>query len=372
MRKLTEGDGGSWVNLSSKSSQSRPIPISSSPRQESFSPWPCLPLCLWRKDGARLSMIGDGHYLNTILEPGPTPLANAVRLETTLMRREMMGQPATPSAFINSDKMVSTLPKFPATSINIDFFTMCHSAFVDTVSLHYLFISSPYFGFIGYLYSARGIAFPVFASQRPCVSLFNILSLPFVCLAEGSLCEWVMFVLANLLLFKRLTPVRQWIDWQDLKMLRTVLSCPTPAGREEWGLLAGSVWQATGEGLSGGISRPQSSALHFTCKWSQKIPLCPWTRSCKTLKSQDTCVVRNTQRDGETWTHRDRQKKVGISISDHCKVVIKSWQGIDLNCFFFFLFWRAPWLGLSIRQDKKNRQKLQQTISHKFPPNVLC
>ena len=29
MRKLTEGDGGSWVNLSSKSSQSRPVPISS-------------------------------------------------------------------------------------------------------------------------------------------------------------------------------------------------------------------------------------------------------------------------------------------------------------------------------------------------------
>lgn len=109
MRKLTEGDGGSWVNLSSKSSPSRPIPIASSPRQESFSLWPCLPLCLWRKDGARLSMIGDGHYLNTILEPGPTLLASAVRLETTLMRRETMGQPTTPSSFINCDKKVSRL-----------------------------------------------------------------------------------------------------------------------------------------------------------------------------------------------------------------------------------------------------------------------
>lgn len=108
MRKLTEGDGGSWVNLSSKSSRSRPIPISASPRQESFSPWPCLLLCLRRKDGARLSMIGDGHYLNTILEPGPTPQATALRLETILMRRKMMGQPATPSHFLNSDKMVST------------------------------------------------------------------------------------------------------------------------------------------------------------------------------------------------------------------------------------------------------------------------
>lgn len=42
MRKLTEGDGGSWVKLSSKSSQSRLIPISSSSRQESFFAWPCL------------------------------------------------------------------------------------------------------------------------------------------------------------------------------------------------------------------------------------------------------------------------------------------------------------------------------------------
>lgn len=56
-------------------------------------------------------MIGDGHYLNTILELGPTPVATAVRLETTLMRREMMGHPATPSSFINSDKMVSTLSR---------------------------------------------------------------------------------------------------------------------------------------------------------------------------------------------------------------------------------------------------------------------
>lgn len=42
MRKLTEGDGGSWVKLSSKSSQSRLIPISSSSRQKSFFDWPCL------------------------------------------------------------------------------------------------------------------------------------------------------------------------------------------------------------------------------------------------------------------------------------------------------------------------------------------
>lgn len=123
MRKLTEGDGGSWVNLSSKSSQNRPVPISASPRQESFSPWPCLLLCLWRKDGARLSMIGDGHYLNTISEPGPTPQTIAVRLETTLMRK-MMGQSVTLSPFINSDKMFST--QFQ-NAVPIDFYTMCLS-----------------------------------------------------------------------------------------------------------------------------------------------------------------------------------------------------------------------------------------------------
>lgn len=54
-------------------------------------------------------MIGDGHYLNTILELGPTLVATAVRLEPTLMRREMVGQPVTPSSFINSDKMDSAL-----------------------------------------------------------------------------------------------------------------------------------------------------------------------------------------------------------------------------------------------------------------------
>lgn len=122
MRKLTEGDGGSWVNLSSKSSQSRPVPISTSPRQESFSPWPCLLLCLWRKDGSRLSMIGDGHYLNTILEPGPTPQTTGVRLETTLMRK-MMGQPVTLSPFINSDKMFQHCSKMqPPTTLT---FTQC-------------------------------------------------------------------------------------------------------------------------------------------------------------------------------------------------------------------------------------------------------
>lgn len=83
-------------------------------------------------------MIGDGHYLNTILEVGPTPLATAVRLATTLMRREMMGQPATPSPFINSDKMVSTLSRNarqpPSTSTFSQSATL--SAFVCTQSLY--------------------------------------------------------------------------------------------------------------------------------------------------------------------------------------------------------------------------------------------
>lgn len=158
MRKLTEGDGGSWVNLSSKSSQSRPIPISSSPRQESFSPWPCLPLCLWRKDGARLSMIGDGHYLNTILELGPTPRATAVRLETTLMRREMMGQPATPSPFIKSDKMVSTLSRNarqpPSTSTFSQSATL--SAFVYTQSLYPTCLLAPHTFILWNTYTVPG------------------------------------------------------------------------------------------------------------------------------------------------------------------------------------------------------------------------
>lgn len=91
-------------------------------------------------------MIGDGHYLNTILEPGPTPLATAVRLETTLMRREMMGQPATPSPFINSDKMVSTLSRNaqqpPSTSTFSQSATL--SAFVYIQSLYPACLLAPY------------------------------------------------------------------------------------------------------------------------------------------------------------------------------------------------------------------------------------
>lgn len=276
MRKLTEGDGGSWVNLSSKSSQSRPIPISALPRQESFSPWPCLLLCLWRKDGARLSMIGDGHYLNTIFEPGPTPLATAVRLETTLMRRKMMGHPATPSPFINSDKMVSTLSwnaqQPPSTSINIDFFTKCHSVHLST------HLSSPYFSHIGNLYSVRIISNPALNTQQPYVNLFNILSVPFVCLAEGSLCEWLVFVLANLLLFRRLSSVGQWRDWQDLKMFCAALLCPSPAGWDEWGLLTESVGRATREGVSGGTSYPQTEHAPLYMQMNPKDPPVPLER----------------------------------------------------------------------------------------------
>lgn len=183
MRKLTEGDGGSWVNLSSKSFQSRPIPISSSPRQESFSPWPCLPLCLWRKDGARLSMIGDGHYLNTILEPGPTSLASAVRLETTLMRREMTGQPATPSPFISFDKMVSTLLWNAQRPQSTSTFSQCVllCAFVHTQSLYLSCLLAPHTCVLLATYRVPE-ALSAFYTLQPCVSLFNILSRP-LCLS---------------------------------------------------------------------------------------------------------------------------------------------------------------------------------------------
>lgn len=147
--------------------------LSPLPHQESFSLWPCLPLCLWRKDGARLSMIGDGHYLNTILELGPTPRASAVRLETTLMRTEMMGEPATPSPFINSDKMISTLSWNAHRPPSTLTFSQCvsHSAFVQTpLSVCYL-LGSP-FAFIGFLYNASSFAAPAFERQPPCVSLF--------------------------------------------------------------------------------------------------------------------------------------------------------------------------------------------------------
>lgn len=183
---------------------------------------------------------------------------------------------------------------------------------------------------------------PVWAFLISCPCLSS------VCLAEGSLCAWAVFVLANLLLFRRLTPVGQWKDWQDLKMWRTVLSCPTPAGRKEWGLLAGSVWQATGDGLSGGTSRPHKSTLHFTCKWSQKIPLCLWTELCKTLKSQEEpwqrLICMCWEIHTATWGHMYGQNNSGISNSDQCRVLIKG-----LRHWFNILCCRAPWLGRTNR-----------------------
>lgn len=91
-------------------------------------------------------MIGDGHYLNTILELGPTPVATAVRLETTLMRREMMGQPATPSSFINSDKMVSTLSRNAQQPPSTSSFSQSANLreFVHTQSLYPTCLLAPY------------------------------------------------------------------------------------------------------------------------------------------------------------------------------------------------------------------------------------
>lgn len=92
-----------------------------------FSPDLVFAVSVWGKDEARLSRIEDGHYLNTILELGPILVATAVRLEATLMRREMVGQPATPSSFIKSDKMVSTLNAWPAPSTLSFLHSQCHS-----------------------------------------------------------------------------------------------------------------------------------------------------------------------------------------------------------------------------------------------------
>lgn len=83
-------------------------------------------------------MIGDGHYLNTILELGPTLVATAVRLEPTLMRREMVGQPVTPSSFINSDKMDSALYAWPSPSTLS--FSHTQGISLQTTTLPFLFI----------------------------------------------------------------------------------------------------------------------------------------------------------------------------------------------------------------------------------------
>lgn len=152
-------------------------------------------------------MIGDGHYLNTILELGPTPVATAVRLETTLMRREMMGHPAPPSSFINSDKMVSTLSQNAAQPPSTSSFSLSVTlrAFIYTVSLPYFFLSSLYFCFIEHLNSGTSLAIhaydsplsnPVWALLISCPCLLCVqlkgvllhgscLSLPTCCSLEG-------------------------------------------------------------------------------------------------------------------------------------------------------------------------------------------
>lgn len=153
-------------------------------------------------------MIGDGHYLNTILELGPTPLATAVRLETTLMRREMMGQPATPSPFINSDKMVSTLSRNaqqpPSTSTFSQSAT--HSAFVYTRSLYPTCLLAPHTFVLWDTYTVPGALQSLHLILDSPTRAF-LISCPCLCSAcLRGLCEWVAFVLANLLLCRRLTP----------------------------------------------------------------------------------------------------------------------------------------------------------------------
>lgn len=130
-------------------------------------------------------MIGDGHYLNTILEPGPTPHTTAMRLETTLMRK-MMGQPATLSVFINFDKMFSTLP-WNAIPIRFDFFTMDFSAYL-CVWFSYLVLLVKH-SLIWFGTHTRNISVFTFDTQQPEENIFNSSFLSFGWLAEESLYE---------------------------------------------------------------------------------------------------------------------------------------------------------------------------------------
>lgn len=147
-------------------------------------------------------MIGDGHYLNTILELGPSLVATALRLEATLMRREMAGQPATPSSFINSDKMVSTLNAWPSPSS----LSFSHSQGLSLQTANPCLEVSLYF--CCSIYSS--------GSNPRLYYSASLLTLSFLisCLCLLSVClpAWVIFVLANLLLVWRLTSVRQRKD----------------------------------------------------------------------------------------------------------------------------------------------------------------
>lgn len=102
----------------------------------------------------------------------------------------------------------------------------------------------------------------------PCISSVRL---------RGSPWARAVFVLASLLLFKRLTPVGQWEDWQTLRC--GALCCHAPP--QQVGKRKGFWWAQSdrpqGTGCLEGTSRPHKSAVHFTCKWSQKMSLCLWT-----------------------------------------------------------------------------------------------
>lgn len=138
-----------------------------------------------------------------------------------------------------------------------------------------------------------------FLISHPCLSVCvrrvfvngSCLSLPTCCSSEG----WPQS--------------GHWRDWHDLKMLRSVPSCPTPAGREEWGLLAASVCRGHVGGAVWRHLTPTEEHAPLYMQMKPKDPSVPLDtivqnseKSRRTLAAVDMCVLRNTHRHGDTWT----------------------------------------------------------------------
>lgn len=221
--------------------------------------------------------------------------------------------------------MVSTLNAWPSPSTLSFSHSQCHSEIIlPGLKVHYIFVFT-------HLQWIKWMKSPIIILGKPAeFELFNILSVPFVCFLALSI-----FVLANLLLVRRLTSVRQKKDWRCRTILSTVLNMCAPSQQEgkSEGCCLAKFGRPQGTGcleaphthsgacctLHANEAKRFLSASGQNCEKVTMSPAGGWYACTKTYK-------------GLEGGRKDRQKNSGISNNDQHGVLIKGLrQWLKLN-----------------------------------------
>lgn len=176
-----------------------------------------------------------------------------------------------------------------------------------------LFGSSAYFCFSHLQWWKHWVQSLIIILGKPAELSFLISCL---CVLSVCLPAWVIFVLANLLLVRRLTSLRQWKDWQHLTISSTVLNMcalPQQVGKSEGCWLA----RSSGPQGTGCLEAPHTHSgacctLHAN---EAKRFLCAPGQNCAK-------VTKSPAGSWYAWGCKDRQKNSGISNNDQCGVLI--------------------------------------------------